>query len=107
MISLMRARVSSRTKGDSLMTRETVFFDTLASRAMSLIVCLRWSSSTRMLSGTLADEDLRGAFLAAFLGMVRVFRGNRYGWCGVCGMRHLHRADPADCLTMTPVSRWR
>src|SRR3989337_4430696 len=39
MISAMRVRVSSRTNGDSLMTRETVFFETLASRAMSLIVC--------------------------------------------------------------------
>src|SRR5688572_15281301 len=37
----MRARVASCTSGDWLMTRETVFLDTLASRAMSLIVALR------------------------------------------------------------------
>ena len=35
------ARVASLTKGDWLITRDTVFFDTLASRAMSLIVALR------------------------------------------------------------------
>jgi hypothetical protein len=39
MISAMRVRVSSRTKGDSLMTRDTVFFETFARRAISLIVC--------------------------------------------------------------------
>ena len=35
------ARVSSCTSGDWLMTRETVFFETLARRAMSLIVARR------------------------------------------------------------------
>ena len=38
MTALTRTRVSSRTKGDWLMTRETVFFDTAAMRATSLIV---------------------------------------------------------------------
>jgi hypothetical protein len=33
-----RLRVSSLTKGELLMTRETVFFDTSASRAISLMV---------------------------------------------------------------------
>src|SRR5688572_2281724 len=37
----MRARVSSCTSGDWLITRDTVFFETLASRAMSLMVALR------------------------------------------------------------------
>jgi hypothetical protein len=35
------ARVSSFTNGDWLMTRDTVFFDTLARRAMSLMVARR------------------------------------------------------------------
>src|SRR5882724_11092448 len=35
------ARVASLTKGDWLITRETVFFDTLASRAISLMVARR------------------------------------------------------------------
>src|SRR5262245_42505395 len=37
----MRARVASCTSGDWLITRDTVFFETLASRAMSLMVALR------------------------------------------------------------------
>src|SRR6185436_9605 len=41
MTAWMRARVSSCTSGDWLMTRDTVFFDTPASRAMSLMVALR------------------------------------------------------------------
>src|SRR3954471_16798115 len=35
------ARVASLTKGDWLMTRETVFLDTFARRAMSLMVARR------------------------------------------------------------------
>jgi len=38
MMALIFSRVSPRTKGESLMTRETVFLETLARRAMSLIV---------------------------------------------------------------------
>src|SRR5690242_15480829 len=41
MTAWMRARVASCTSGDWLITRDTVFFETLASRAMSLIVALR------------------------------------------------------------------
>src|SRR6478752_7579489 len=41
MTAWMRARVSSCTSGDWLMTRDTVFFDTPARRAMSLMVALR------------------------------------------------------------------
>src|SRR6185503_18496766 len=41
MTAWMRARVSSCTSGDWLMTRDTVFLETLASRAMSLMVALR------------------------------------------------------------------
>src|ERR1700716_2462980 len=41
MTASILARVASLTKGDWLITRETVFFDTLASRAMSLMVALR------------------------------------------------------------------
>src|SRR6185503_7495995 len=45
--SLTFARVSSRTSGESLMTRDTVFFETFASRAMSLIVTLALSRAWR------------------------------------------------------------
>ncbi len=38
MIASTRARVSSRRNGERLITRETVFFDTPDSRAMSLMV---------------------------------------------------------------------
>jgi len=63
----MRARVSSCTSGDWLMTRDTVFFETLASRAMSLMVALR---PGRMLDGLAAAGrgtaigrgEVRGAF---------------------------------------------
>src|SRR5688572_26612558 len=41
MTAWMRARVASCTRGDWLITRETVFLETLASRAMSLMVALR------------------------------------------------------------------
>src|SRR5688572_25344940 len=41
MTAWMRARVSSCTSGDWLITRDTVFLETLARRAMSLIVALR------------------------------------------------------------------
>jgi hypothetical protein len=78
MISVMRARVSSRTNGDSLMTRDTVFFETLARRAMSLMVCLR--SALTMAACSAARECASGrAFgcgrtilVADFLGMLRV-----------------------------------
>ena len=42
--ALTRSRVAVRTNGELLMTRETVFFETLASRATSLIVGLRCSA---------------------------------------------------------------
>src|SRR3954454_12295605 len=41
MTAWMRARVSSCTSGDWLMTRDTVFFDPPAIRVMSLMVALR------------------------------------------------------------------
>ena len=62
MIATIRVRVSSRTNGESLMTRETVFFETLASRAMSLMVCLRSGSAAAALVR-------RGARLARFFAM--------------------------------------
>src|SRR3970040_2439039 len=40
MIACTFSRVSSRTSGESLIKRDTVFFETLASRAISLIVTL-------------------------------------------------------------------
>src|SRR5580704_8109909 len=45
MTASIRARVSSFTNGDWLMTRETVFFDTPARRAMSFMVA-RWPGAT-------------------------------------------------------------
>src|SRR5690349_19876526 len=76
----MRARVSSCTSGDWLMTRETVFFDTLASRAMSLMVALR---PGRMLEDRVAAEraaaELRSGVRVAFFRrrvMARRFYGN-------------------------------
>src|SRR5580704_15334354 len=45
MTASIRARVSSFTNGDWLMTRETVFFDTPARRAMSFMVA-RWPVAT-------------------------------------------------------------
>src|SRR5882757_7130470 len=41
MTASILARVASLTKGDWLITRETVFFETFASRAMSLMVARR------------------------------------------------------------------
>src|SRR4051812_48486397 len=41
MTAWIRARVASCTSGDWLITRDTVFLETLARRAMSLIVALR------------------------------------------------------------------
>jgi hypothetical protein len=38
MMALTLSRVSSLTKGESLITRETVFLETFARRAMSLMV---------------------------------------------------------------------
>src|SRR3982751_4708034 len=52
MTAWMRARVASWTRGDWLMTRETVFFETLASRAMSLMVALRPGLMPVTLAGT-------------------------------------------------------
>ena len=80
MISAMRARVSSRTNGDSLMTRDTVFFETFASRAMSLIVCLRSvpvtaeSGSRAVARDGVAFVAFAGPFFAAFLGMGKLGR---------------------------------
>src|SRR5690606_703291 len=80
MTSAMRARVSSRTNGDSLMTRETVFFDTFASRATSLIVG-RFSSETERAieagaRGWRCGAARRAAFLACFLAMQFLIEGH-------------------------------
>jgi hypothetical protein len=61
----MRARVASCTSGDWLMTRDTVFFETLARRAMSLMVALRPGLMPLDLSPTgLAGAAGLGAALA-------------------------------------------
>src|SRR5262249_41722871 len=60
MTASILARVSSLTKGDWLMTRETVFFDTFARRAMSLMVARR----PTILSGTLSAGVSGGSPLA-------------------------------------------
>src|SRR5678815_1623163 len=57
MTAWMRARVASCTSGDWLITRDTVFLETLASRAMSLMVALR--------PGLMPDGLAAGAFAAA------------------------------------------
>src|SRR5690606_20555410 len=52
------SRVSSRTKGDLLITRETVFFETSAMRAMSLMVARRPSGArTGAALGSLISSD--------------------------------------------------
>src|SRR5688572_12025427 len=75
MISVTRLRVSSRTNGDSLITRETVFLETFASRATSLIVGLFSKLIVARLGAAADAESLeraaadarRAVFLACFL----------------------------------------
>src|SRR5688572_2982600 len=68
MVSLMRVRVSSRTNGDSLITRETVFLETFARRAISLIVCF-FSNVRRSVAGRAsATASGRGSETARVLG---------------------------------------
>src|SRR6478752_6874853 len=67
MTASMRARVSSCTSGDWLITRDTVFFETLASRAMSLMVALRPGRRLEDLGATARGagtvrSGVRGAF---------------------------------------------
>src|SRR5882672_6916185 len=50
MTASILARVASLTNGDWLITRETVFFETLASRAMSLMVARRPKALTAVLN---------------------------------------------------------
>src|SRR5688572_28714666 len=75
MISATRLRVSSRTNGDSLITRETVFLETFARRATSLMVG-RFSKLIVARLGAAADAGAlertaagarRAVFLACFL----------------------------------------
>src|SRR5262249_25107041 len=68
MMSLTFSRVCSRTSGESLITRDTVFFDTLASRAMSLIVTLALSRGGRR---------TRNAGLSVF-SLLTIFLGRGY-----------------------------
>src|SRR4051812_28235906 len=95
MISVIRARVSSRTNGDSLMTRETVFFETFARRAISLMVCLRSSSVTKAGGGGCA----RGS-AGAFAGRPAIFVKGFLGMSGEdCNANHDGAED-----NLTPVS---
>src|SRR6478735_3722120 len=72
MTAWMRARVSSCTSGDWLITRDTVFLDTLASRAMSLIVALRPGlMPLGLLAGTFAGAGALAATRVA-VGFLRV-----------------------------------
>jgi hypothetical protein len=73
---MMRAifwRVSGLTKGESLITRDTVFFDTSARRAMSLMVGRRLS------------VQIRGAPWGAVLVSAEAGTGDL--WLGDCGAR--------------------
>ena len=58
-----RVRVSSRTSGEALMTRETVFLETPASRAMSLMVTLRPAGMPKSLSAGGAGATARARAL--------------------------------------------
>jgi hypothetical protein len=64
MTAWIRARVASCTSGDWLMTRDTVFFETLARRAMSLMVALRPGLMPVTFGGavTLSTARLSAAF---------------------------------------------
>src|SRR5262245_15113590 len=100
MTAWMRARVASCTSGDWLMTRETVFFETLASRAMSLIVALR----PGLMPETLTGAGTFGAtLLAAGFFRVRVMGMGFYGSAGrrdiICG-----GSCPLTTSAMQPVS---
>ncbi len=67
MIALMLSRVSPFTNGELLMTRDTVFFDTLARRAMSLMVGLRprgTGNGTRVSSAPTGPEGFAALFVA-------------------------------------------
>ena len=66
MIVVILRRVSSLTKGESLITRDTVFFETLAMRAMSLIVdLLRLRSELEAAAGA-CDAPCVTGFFAGF-----------------------------------------
>ena len=71
MTAWMRARVASCTSGDWLITRDTVFFETLASRAMSLMVALR---PGLMPLGLMPNGLAGGAALGAARGTADFFR---------------------------------
>src|SRR5688572_2310110 len=84
MTAWMRARVASCTSGDWLMTRDTVFFETLASRAMSLIVALRPGLMPETFTGA---GTLGGATrVPAGFFRVRVMGRGFYGSAGAQGM---------------------
>src|SRR3954471_14202371 len=81
MTAWMRARVASCTRGDWLMTRDTVFLETLASRAMSLMVALRPGLMPLGLTGGgFGSAAALGAErVAAVFFRVRVMRRGLYG----------------------------
>src|SRR3982750_2176880 len=81
MTAWMRARVASCTSGDWLMTRETVFFETLASRAMSLMVALRPGLMPVTFAGTasLGTPRLPAAFFRLRVMVVGLY-GSPRGW---------------------------
>src|SRR6478736_8619966 len=82
MTAATRVRVSSRTAGASLITRDTVFLETLARRAMSLMVYLRSGSAgfgARVLATALRALPLRpAAGLPAFFFRMRFVFSNEY-----------------------------
>src|SRR5687768_17419280 len=75
MTASIRSCVSSRTKGEALITRETVFFETPARRAMSLIVGRRRRPSEAPSSG--ACDLLIGDFTG---GVTDPSRPNGYSY---------------------------
>ena len=82
MTAATRVRVSSRTAGDSLITRDTVFLETFARRAMSLMVYLRSGSAgfgARVLATALRALPVRpGAGLPDFFFRMRFVFSNEY-----------------------------
>src|SRR5688572_17903888 len=89
------ARVSLFTNGDWLMTRETVFFETLARRAMSLIVA-------RRPSGISADSAGAGRRAPEGLGFAMSFEF--FGLCWIAGMgrRQSTRSPGLDKRRLAP-----
>src|SRR6476659_1758208 len=101
MTAWMRARVSSCTSGDWLMTRDTVFFDTPARRAMSLMVALRPGLIAAGLAGSGAFGVARTAlFFLRFMarGIVRDLPA---AWAG------MSRDVPSDCCLCNRCHRSR